>query len=430
MDQITLTETLSAGQNYEARLRARWVYPVSSPPIEHATVVIQQGIITEIHQLDDPAALDLGNVGLLPALVNTHAHLEFSHLPQPFQPAHPFAGWIQSLMAERRGRTHPPEHALARGMTEAVASGTGTMGEIVTANHPSGHYAHPGLRTVAFREVIAPVAGLVAGQVEVARDWVAAESYADFVRGLSPHATYSVHPQLLQEVAALASAHHAAGKTLPVAMHLAETPEEMELLAHGTGELADLFRRVGAWEPGLFPGWGVADCLRTLESCPRVLVVHGNYLATEDQAWLADRENFSVVYCPRTHAFFGHRPHPWRELAAQGIRVALGTDGRSSNPDLSLWREVQFLRQRFPEVNPAQLLKLATQNGAEALGVSQFCGTLEIGKRAGFAVADFRATSSGNEPYGLLYGAQFRCATDLRKSHIAHSENQPQMNTD
>jgi hypothetical protein len=75
----------------------------------------------------------------------------------------------------------------------------------------------------------------------------------------------------------------------------------------------------------------------------------------------------TLVYCPRTHAAFGHTEHPWQRLVELGGQVAIGTDSRASNPDLSLFAELQFLAARYPQVSHLQLLKLGSTAGRQAL---------------------------------------------------------------
>ena len=89
-------------------------------------------------------------------------------------------------------------------------------------------------------------------------------------------------------------------------------------------------------------------------------------------------------------------------LLARGINVALGTDSRASNPDLSLWNELLFLRRLAPDIDPAGLLKLATWNGALALGLGHETGTLDVGKSADLAVVEVVGGDSA-DPYEVLF---------------------------
>src|SRR5205814_2099478 len=111
------------------------------------------------------------------------------------------------------------------------------------------------------------------------------------------------------------------------------------------------------------------------------LLAHVNYCDDAELATLS-RGRASVVYCPRTHAYFGLPPHRWRDMLAAGINVALGTDSRASSPDLNLLDDLRLLHRLGPEVAPQTLWHLATLNAARALGVDACTGSLTPGKAA------------------------------------------------
>src|SRR4029077_3035215 len=96
----------------------------------------------------------------------------------------------------------------------------------------------------------------------------------------------------------------------------------------------------------------IDELLKNFATTAPLLLVHGNYLS--NTAHLP--ANATVVYCPRTHAAFGHAPHPFRELLNRGVRVALGTDSLASNPDLDVLAEARFLHDRFPDIPGSVLL--------------------------------------------------------------------------
>lgn len=400
------------------RLKAKWIFPVDRPPIENGLIEIVDGIITVVRAAEShEAATDLGDVAIIPGLVNAHTHLEFSLVERPFQPALPFTDWIRSLVEYRRREFTPTSTAqwlaLSAGATEAHESGTTLLGEIATSGW--GEVALPPHRPgiVAFRELIGLRLEAIELQIELAKEWLARHGRSELITyGLSPHAPYSVAPELLQRSVELAKQFDA-----PVAMHLAETREELEFLAEGRGAFVEMLKSFGAWpEGGLPTGRRPLDILRVLADAPRALVVHGNYLVDDEMDFIAARPKMSVVYCPRTHEFFGHEPHPWRTLLAKGANVALGTDGRGSNPDLSLWKELVFLRQRFPDIAPSTLLELGTLGGARALGCERDCGTITVGKRADLIAASLE---NRNDPFEGLLTAEprimpTRCGEQLR----------------
>ncbi|MCG8652920.1 MAG: amidohydrolase family protein, partial [Pirellulales bacterium] len=207
--------------------------------------------------------------------------------------------------------------------------------------------------------------------------------------GISPHAPYSTTPALIDRCLELAGRYQRT-----VAMHVAESPAERELLTGGTGPFAQSLRQLGVWREGLFP-WGEAPfetLIDVLAKAPRALIVHGNDLHKNEIDRIRRHPNLSVVYCPRTHHFFKYEPHPVDRMLAAGLRVALGTDSRASNPDLNLWREVQFLLRHRGDLDPESVIKMATLAGSEAMGQTKL-GRLEVGCRAVFGCVPTKCSS-------------------------------------
>lgn len=386
------------------KYRARWVFPIEGPPLENGVVETEDGLIAAVHDRHTPDACDLGNVALLPALINCHAHLEFSSLENPFSPSAPFTSWIKSLVAYRISRTVSPLDSIRAGLKESADNGVTLVGEIATADWPLEIDPSTSPALVVFRESLGRTPEQIETQLASARRHLELGSTCgtpQIVFGLSPHAPYSVHPVLLKELVSLAIEFDA-----PLAMHLAETPAELQLLQNGTGEFAEMLKSFGAWEPSMFDGSRqIIDDLRQLARSPCALVIHGNYLTDPGIELIASTPQLSVIYCPRTHHYFGHTSHPWQELIDRGINVALGTDGRGSNPDLSIWNELRFLTAKHPEIDPAKLLPLATLNGAHALRFDHRFGSIAPGKQASM-ISIALPESSADTPERLLFHPQ------------------------
>jgi aminodeoxyfutalosine deaminase len=174
----------------------------------------------------------------------------------------------------------------------------------------------------------------------------------------------------------------------PLAMHLAESREELDWLRTGGGPFAEFLGRLEGFDPSAFlPGRRPLDYLRLLAKAPRTLVIHGNYLDDEEIALLGARAaRMTVVYCPRTHDWFAHDEYPLEKMLAAGVAVALGTDGRGSSPDLSLLAEMRFAARRHPAVGLDRILQMGTIVGARFLGWELHVGSLEPGKQADLAI--------------------------------------------
>lgn len=359
--------------------------------------------------------MDCGAATILPALVNCHTHLEFSDLTEPLlAPGCGFAPWIQAVISRRtQGGDLTSVAATAKlkstncrdGWLEMWRGGTGVVGEILSYPAPQPDYCASAWRIgpqavkgVIFHEVL----GLVPERAQASWAWAAAAVSAwDAVepqRGLSPHAPYSTSTWLYRQCAALCRQ-----QALPLATHLAESQEELQLLTERRGPLVDLLRDLGVWQPEQIEARSIRDVLAELIQAPRLLVVHGNYLAPADWRWLLGQQpGASVVYCPQTHNYFQHPPHPWRQMLRDGLNVALGTDSRGSSPSLSLWDDLMLLHQQAPEQDPRLLWQMATIHGARALGCEHRWGSLLPGKEALFCLAQIQTGSDAFSWEALL----------------------------
>lgn len=405
MRPVTTTVFNADTGSLRRAFRARYVFPVTTPPIADGVVTVENGAIVHVdREATGSLVTDLGNVALLPALINAHTHLELSGLTAPLgTPGMPFTDWVRLVVAYRRQAPAYEAH-LVRGQSECASLGQAVVGDVATTLWTgAGGLVEPTL----FHETIGLRRGLLAERLAAARDFLAFTRKQGLRAGLCPHAPYSVHPELFDGLLRLAAA-----ESVPLAFHLAETREELELLATGGGPFRELLHELNAWEDAaIAPGTRPIDYLRRLAAVGvRALIIHGNYLDDDEIGLLAAHaDRISVVYCPRTHAFFGHSRHPLARLLAAGANVAVGTDSRASNPDLNLFEELRLIARCYPELTLATVLELATLRSARALQIDARLGSLEPGKVA--VMATLSLPDSGYaDPHELLF------ATDAQPS--------------
>jgi cytosine/adenosine deaminase-related metal-dependent hydrolase len=260
------------------------------------------------------------------------------------------------------------------------------------------------VRGVVFTELIGLLRNRGLQTTQEAWSWLARinpQAETGKVRaGLSPHAPYSTAGWLY---------HKAVSGRLPLTTHLAELPEELELLRHREGPLRRFLEELGAWDDDWEPiGRSPADYVRKGDLRQADwLIAHGTYF-DPSEFWqfrpeaAPNGQRVAIAYCPRTHARFGHAPHPYRALLEKGAIVCLGTDSLASSPSLSVLDEARFLHRRDPSLGGELLLTMATLFGAWALRLDAVAGSLRQGKAADLAVVAL-PDRDDPDPYALLF---------------------------
>jgi len=414
-------------------LRARWVLPISSAPIENAEVVIEGDRIVAVRQSGGPVGTDVEDFGdavLMPGLVNVHTHLDYTVMRGLLEDI-PFFPWIRELNARKAALTQEDWVASATwGAAEAVAGGVTTIGECTDSGAALVGAKRLGLGGIIFQEVF----GIDTRQTVVE---ILAELEAKLIRyrletpgtslavGISPHAPYTVRPELMRALGRFAET-----DGLPVCIHAAESTAETTLFQSGTGPIAEMFqRREIAWSA---PNQSVVAYLEAQGVLSaRTLLVHGVQVSAEDRVRMR-RTGAAWAYCPKSNAKLGNGVAPLAILldppspneddtTERGVRVGLGSDSVASNNTMDLFEEMRFAvlmqraAQRRIDVLTAQAaVEMVTRGGAEALGLAAEIGTLEIGKRADLCIVGLEDGHNvpAYHPYNaLVYTAR---ASDVR----------------
>jgi len=383
-------------------LSAAWIAPMDGPLIRDGAVVIAGGRIVDVGpasrlKADHPGATvdDCGNVVLMPGLINAHTHLELSDLRRGAPPEN-FVAWLLNLIGQtpRLGEEASQRiaAAVAIGVRQCLRFGVTTVGDISKQCMYTRPVLSPGpLRVISYGEIQAMAKRRVLLDERFA---VAADLTHESERlhiGVTPHAPYTVEAAGYRHCLDWARR-----QNRPIATHLAETPEEALFLSEQTGPFRYLWEfGVNAWDDSVPRHAGgpirFARDVGLLDY--PTLLAHVNY-CDDDEISILAAGRASVVYCPRTHAYFGHSPHRWREMLARGINVAVGTDSCASSADLNLADDLRLLHEIAPEMPALELWQMATVRAARAMQMEGEVGSLTAGKRADLVAF----AASGDDP--------------------------------
>ena len=368
------------------RVRAGSVHPVTAPPItDGAVLVADDGRIAAVaphSQVPAPAAarrVEFPDAVLVPGLVNTHTHLELTHLAGR-NPEREFSRWIRTIRSLKDATT-PEEfdHSAEQGVRDCWTAGVTCVADTGSTGAPLRALARLGARGIYYQEGFGPdpadrAASLAELQAALVRLAPVATSRARL--GVSPHAPYTVSEPLYRAVADFARR-----ESLPLAVHLAESREETALVRDGAGSFAEALRARGipVQAHHCSPVQYLLQ-LGVLERATGWLCIHCVQVDERDLDILR-QARVGLAHCPRSNRAHRHGTAPLAAFRAAGIPVGLGTDSVVSAGDVNLWAEAAAAGLEGEDA-----LRMLTIEGARALGLESEIGSLEAGKQADLAV--------------------------------------------
>jgi 5-methylthioadenosine/S-adenosylhomocysteine deaminase len=419
---------LTSATEVEMLLCSRFVIPVSAPYIEDGAVLVRDGVISAVGTAEelkaahpDEEARDFGRSAILPGFVDLHTHLENSVLRGIVDDL-PYSQWKMAL--DRRQAALSEEDwadSAELGALEAIQSGITTIADITERGSSGRAAAKAGLRGVVYREIETMVKAEIGPTMAAARGDLAAwrETLPTRIEvGVSPHSLFTCHPELLAAVSELAQA-----ESLRVSTHLAGSRDEYDFVRWGSSSLAidyqgdDMEWQDTSWLPtGVSPvryalQWGLFDV-------PELLAVHCIQVDDEDIDILA-KHDVAVANCARCAAKLGMGTTPLSAFFEHEMRVGIGTDSPASNNTIDFFDEMRIglLLQRSTAgealfYTAETSIRMATLEGARALGIDEHVGSLDVGKAADIIAVDL--SHSHQTPIRDVYGALV---------HTANQEN-------
>lgn len=335
--------------------------------------IIAVGEPSSIGHIEDVQITQIDGT-VTPAFVNSHAHLDLSS-SGPLKHEGAFIDWVKNVVLPLRKSQSSNAicEAVARGAELSLAGGCAIVADIAGSIEAAEAFLSSPLQGNSFVEVF--------GVGDNEQEGVERIHSIPAEYGVQPHAPYSCGSNIYK-----AAFQH----TKQVSTHIAETLDEIECTEFGTGPLVEFSKELGAWNEGVVP-WGLhpLDALLAIAGDSPCIAAHGNYINTSHIEKLA-KSHITIAYCPRASQYFAHSAHRWKELMEAGVNVALGTDSFIclDTPDrISVIDEMRLLYER-DQGNANELFKMATVNGATALGMNPSLVELKEGKCAGLLAFD------------------------------------------
>ena len=332
--------------------------------------------------------IDIGESIVFPAFVNAHCHLDYTGLAGELTPGDSFTDWVKQIVEVKRTLTQEEhESAWLAGAGMLMKTGCGTVANIESIPGLFARLANQTpLQVCPFTEIIGYNEDDACEALELARRELSCNEPLALVAGISPHAPYTTTPESLSALAGLADE-----LNVPTAIHVSESMDEWRMFTDSGGALFDSMRALGRPSSDCGLGTPVEHVSRSQGLAKRTLVIHANQLGESDYGLLA-KPGVSVVHCPGSHAWFGHKRFEYERLAKARVNICLGTDslassgGNGSAQGLTMFNEMKRFSNQYPEVSSDEIIGMATWNGAAALGLRDVLGQLIEGAFANFAI--------------------------------------------
>ena len=366
--------------------RADIVYPADAPPVPDGHVALDgEGVVTYVGAAAPGGEVEVVSGALVPGFVNAHCHLELSHLRGRVDTGTGLLPFLRAVVTLRDVDPAEIDAAIRRADAAMWADGIQAVGDIANAPDTAAVKRESPIRYYTFVEAFDFLQGGAQAEEVFARARQAYEAQPE-PRRYVPHAPYTVSPELHRRIREA----NPPGGT--VSVHNQETPAEDQLFLDKSGGFTDFYAGFGFSLDGFAPAskTSLAATLEHLDPDQRQLFVHNTVTRAEDIARAESWGRAGVYWatCPNANLYIENRLPRYRDFLDAGARVCIGTDSLSSNWQLSVLEEMKTIQRYQRFVDTETLVRWATLNGAQALGMEAEIGSLTVGKRPGLVLVE------------------------------------------
>lgn len=367
-------------------LTADWIYPVSSPRIQHGVVIMDGDTVIDLTSRDNVslAQLEYFEGCIIPGFINTHCHLELSHLKGKIGTGTGLIKFITDVVKLREASHEEIESAIIDADKFMWTNGIQAVGDIcnktdtIEIKHRSPITYYNFVEMYDFLQV--------QNSNEFTKKYKEVFSKMPGLKSAVPHAPYSVSPILFDQINQLNKAN------VSVSVHNQETQAEQDLFLNGGGEFPHFYRSFNLNLDQFMPNGttSIHYLLAHMDAGQRTLFVH-NTMSSQDDIEAAMKWNKNVFWttCPNANLYIENRLPNYNHFINTGGIMTIGTDSLTSNWQLSILEEMKTINKYQSSIEFETLLLWATLNGAKALGLEEHFGSLEEGKQPGILVLNY-----------------------------------------
>lgn len=364
--------------------KADYILPVNGLPIKNGVVSVnEQGEILGLHHPDERELenkeIEKHQGIITPGFVNSHCHLELSHLKSTIPKKEGLVSFIKNVLFHRKAEDDIILKAIENADDLMYKNGIVAVGDISNTSSSkstkknSNIYYHTFIELMGFDP---------SKSTEKFNEGLALkDDFAHLPNSIVPHSSYSVSKELFNNISNYAKEI----KNL-VSIHSQESEEENKLFRYKTGQFVDLFKSLNI-NIDFFKPQGrnsLQSILSLLPKNQKILLVHNTYTSVKDIYFLNRMErDITWCFCPNANLYIENSLPKLDLFLNHSFNITLGTDSLASNNTLCILAEIKTLSKHFPSLPLTTSIAWATLNGARFLGIDKRYGSIEKGKTPG-----------------------------------------------
>lgn len=371
------------------KISADYIFPLHTDPIQEGVVVLdEKGTISALAQRQDfePSEIETYDGFLVPGFVNTHCHLELSHMKGLLPEKTGLVPFIKGILANREASEDVKTAAMLKADKEMFDAGIVAVGDISNVADTFRIKANSKLYYHTFVEIFNLQPALAEETFRQGLEVYHQLTECGLQGSLAPHAPYTVSPQLIRTIDRFNETIDA-----PCSIHNQETAHENDFFIEGTGDLVQFYQEWG-FDISFFEPSGkrsLPSVLPHFSPESRLLLVHNTMTNKADidfaQAYM---KNLCWNFNPNANLYIEDKLPAFEIFSNDHLPCSIGTDSLASNHQLSVLEELKTIEQAAGSIPLDQLLIWSSRNGAQILGIDDKFGSIEPGKRPGLVLIE------------------------------------------
>lgn len=368
------------------KISATYIFPVSKKPLKNGILILDDDnrvveLIDTKGKIKEIAGLEYYSGVIVPGFVNTHCHIELSHLKGKIEKCNSLEDFISKLTKIRAADNSTIKQAIYKANELLIKNGVVAVGDISNNSLSLKTKIRSKIKYHTFVEVFTQDDKMVKKRYKKAIKIYKKFKKNNLSTSIVPHSPYTVSEKLFKKIS-----RHSYQNNSILSIHNQESKHENELFVNKTGVLYDTLTKMGV-DFSKFKITGRNSLPSILHYIPKInktLLVHNIYTILDDLEWATDYIKYLYwVVCPSSNLFLEGRIANLEMFIEQNQKITIGTDSLASNCGLSILKEMKIISEHFPQIPFDEILKWATLNGAEALDFNKEIGSIEKGKISG-----------------------------------------------